>query len=98
MNSIPGIPGFQNLIIPINISEKDQQEGVLTSGSNLSYWIDSVEPIRFSPLNQDLKTEIVIIGGGIAGLSVAYCLVRFTCEGAVVNGPAIDDLKKIDLK
>jgi glycine/D-amino acid oxidase-like deaminating enzyme/nitrite reductase/ring-hydroxylating ferredoxin subunit len=54
----------------------DKQEGLLTSGSNLSYWIDSVEPMIFSPLNEDLTTETAIIGGGIAGLSVAYCLAK----------------------
>ncbi len=58
------------------ISQKDQHEGVLTSGAHHSYWIDSVEPIKFSPLTQDQKTEIVIVGGGIAGLSVAYCLIK----------------------
>ncbi len=58
------------------IIQKDQHEGVLTSGVHHSYWIDSVEPIKFSPLTQDQKTEIVIVGGGIAGLSVAYCLIK----------------------
>lgn len=50
--------------------------GVTTSGTNISYWLDSVEPIRFRPLRENLKTEVVIVGGGIAGLSVAYCLVK----------------------
>lgn len=68
-----------------NITEKDQQEGVLTSGSNLSYWTDSVEPIQFSSLNQDLKTEIAIVGGGIAGLSIAYCLVKAGKKVVVVE-------------
>lgn len=54
----------------------DQQEGLLTSGSTLSYWIDSVEPLIFKPLQEDLKTETVVVGGGISGLSVAYCLAR----------------------
>lgn len=53
-----------------------QDNGVTTSGSNNSFWIDSVEPIRFTPLTSNLKTEIVVVGGGIAGLSVAYCLVK----------------------
>jgi glycine/D-amino acid oxidase-like deaminating enzyme/nitrite reductase/ring-hydroxylating ferredoxin subunit len=51
-------------------------EGVLTSGANLSYWLDSAEPIRFSPLSKDIETETAIVGGGIAGLSVAYCLAK----------------------
>src|SRR5688500_13163084 len=50
--------------------------GISTYESNISYWLVSVEPIRFTPLASNLKTEVVIIGGGIAGLSVAYCLVK----------------------
>jgi glycine/D-amino acid oxidase-like deaminating enzyme/nitrite reductase/ring-hydroxylating ferredoxin subunit len=45
-----------------------------TSGSHLSYWTDSVKPIEFEKLKKNLVTDVVIIGGGIAGLSVAYNL------------------------
>lgn len=47
----------------------------LTSGSEHSYWIDSVEAIRYSPLDADISTQVVIVGAGISGLSVAYNLV-----------------------
>src|SRR5688572_18913400 len=57
-------------------SGADQHEGLLTSGANLSYWIDSVEPLIYGPLKEDLETETVVVGGGIAGLSVAYCLAK----------------------
>lgn len=53
----------------------EREDGVLTSGSNLSYWTDSIEPIRFQKLEEDLTTDVVIVGGGISGLSVAYNLV-----------------------
>ncbi|GAB3255794.1 FAD-dependent oxidoreductase [Larkinella harenae] len=46
----------------------------LTSGSHQSCWLDSVAPIRFQPLKQDRQTDVVVIGGGISGLSVAYNL------------------------
>jgi glycine/D-amino acid oxidase-like deaminating enzyme/nitrite reductase/ring-hydroxylating ferredoxin subunit len=46
----------------------------VTSGKNISYWIDSHPPISFSPLKENLETDVVIIGGGIAGVSVAYRL------------------------
>lgn len=59
-----------------NISNTGTQEGQLTSGSNLSCWIDSIEPLIFTPLEENLSTETIVIGGGIAGLSVAYCLAR----------------------
>jgi glycine/D-amino acid oxidase-like deaminating enzyme/nitrite reductase/ring-hydroxylating ferredoxin subunit len=57
-------------------SGTNQQTGVLTSGANISYWIDSTEPISFTPLTQDIVTDVVIIGGGISGLSIAYCLCK----------------------
>src|SRR5687768_4955047 len=46
-----------------------------TSGENLSFWIDSVKPVFFEPLKQDIETDILVIGGGIAGLTTAYCLI-----------------------
>lgn len=50
--------------------------GEITSGENLSYWLSSAEPIVYSSLQQDDDTEVLIIGGGIAGLSTAYNLVE----------------------
>src|SRR5688500_928855 len=46
-----------------------------TSGENISYWIDSVPALKFESLNHELETEILVIGGGIAGLTTAYCLL-----------------------
>jgi glycine/D-amino acid oxidase-like deaminating enzyme/nitrite reductase/ring-hydroxylating ferredoxin subunit len=47
-----------------------------SSGSNISFWADSVGRPQFRALDKDLNTEIVIVGAGIAGLSVAYNLVK----------------------
>ncbi len=54
----------------------DNKSGALTSGTNISYWLDSVKPIAFSTLNRDVETDVLIVGGGMAGLSVAYSLLR----------------------
>jgi glycine/D-amino acid oxidase-like deaminating enzyme/nitrite reductase/ring-hydroxylating ferredoxin subunit len=51
-------------------------EGNVTSGEQISFWLDSVEPLRFQPLQADLKEEVVIVGAGISGLTTAYCLVK----------------------
>lgn len=51
-------------------------KGVVTSGENLSYWINSVKPPEFSALKQDITTEVLVIGGGLAGLTTAYCLLK----------------------
>jgi glycine/D-amino acid oxidase-like deaminating enzyme/nitrite reductase/ring-hydroxylating ferredoxin subunit len=49
-------------------------EGVITSGYAHSFWIDSIPSLKFDSLKQDIETDIVIIGAGISGLTVGYCL------------------------
>lgn len=50
-------------------------DGVVTSGSSHSYWIDSVDQLTGGrKLNENIHADVVIIGGGLAGMSVAYTL------------------------
>jgi glycine/D-amino acid oxidase-like deaminating enzyme/nitrite reductase/ring-hydroxylating ferredoxin subunit len=58
------------------MNTKTENNGWITSGENISYWIDSVKPIRFEKLDDDMETDVLIIGGGISGLSVAYNLLK----------------------
>lgn len=51
-------------------------EGSITSGDNVSFWIDTTSIISFEKPNQDITTEVLIIGGGIAGLTTAYKLLK----------------------
>jgi glycine/D-amino acid oxidase-like deaminating enzyme/nitrite reductase/ring-hydroxylating ferredoxin subunit len=60
-------------------------DGRITSGKNKSYWIDSGEQVLQNPLNENLETDVVIVGGGIAGLSVAYVLARSGKQVVVVE-------------
>lgn len=70
----------------INTSaQHGQKEGIITSGSNLPYWIESVLPVRFCPLDKNIKTDVVVVGGGIAGLSVAYSLVKAGRQVVVIE-------------
>ncbi len=48
----------------------------ITSGENKSFWTASMQPIIFEKLQQNIDTDILIIGGGIAGLTTAYCLLK----------------------
>lgn len=48
---------------------------IKTSGNSLSIWTESTEPIRYEQLLENIKTDVVIVGGGIAGVSIAYNLL-----------------------
>lgn len=42
----------------------------------LSLWESETSSSKFPPLKQDITADICIIGGGIAGLTTAYCLLQ----------------------
>src|ERR1041384_6957594 len=58
----------------MKINENENQK--ITSGAHISYWTSSVLPMRFKELKNDIETEVVIVGGGMAGISTAYCLCK----------------------
>jgi glycine/D-amino acid oxidase-like deaminating enzyme/nitrite reductase/ring-hydroxylating ferredoxin subunit len=62
-------------MIPANTEENNTQDK-FTSGQNLSYWTASTETIIFDKLRENIQTDILVIGGGIAGLTTAYCLAK----------------------
>lgn len=51
-----------------------------------SYWINSTEEKKgFNKLNQDIETDICIIGGGLTGLSVAYYLEQYKIKNVILE-------------
>lgn len=57
------------------------------SGASSSCWME-VEPSNYPALTEDCKTDVCVVGAGIAGLSVAYHLVRAGKRVVVVDdGP-----------
>lgn len=60
----------------MNSLNNESNEGSITSGDNVSYWVDSTSIISCSTPNKDIQTEVLIIGGGIAGLTTAYKLLK----------------------
>jgi heterodisulfide reductase subunit A-like polyferredoxin len=48
-----------------------------SSAINLSPWFSNMtKPIKFNKLNEDISVDIIIVGGGIAGLSSGYILSK----------------------
>ncbi|HKR74868.1 MAG TPA: FAD-dependent oxidoreductase [Candidatus Nitrosocosmicus sp.] len=48
-----------------------------TNSVELSSWFTGIaEPLRFNKLTENISADIVIVGGGIAGLSTAYILSK----------------------
>ncbi|MDX2002889.1 MAG: FAD-dependent oxidoreductase [Chitinophagales bacterium] len=62
-----------------------QDDGNVTSGRHLSYWLDSTEPIVYTPLEQDIIVDVAIVGGGLSGLSCAYELTKRNLKVAVLE-------------
>jgi len=50
-----------------------------------SIWTETVRLPRFEPLRGDLKTDVLVIGGGLAGLLCAWRLTRAGVDCALVE-------------
>src|SRR4051812_10842125 len=46
------------------------------AGHKISLWEATTETGPLNPLRENIQTDVCIVGAGIAGLSVAYRLVR----------------------
>src|SRR5437764_10081104 len=46
------------------------------SGHTTSVWMATTDMPQFQPLTQDLRTNVCVVGAGIAGLTTAYLLAR----------------------
>lgn len=55
----------------------------------LSFWRDSVELPKFEKLDEDIDTEIVVVGAGIVGIMNAYQLVLKGYDVTLIEGDEI---------
>jgi len=60
----------------MNAPASEPIDSNITSGENKSFWTASTQPIIFEKLKQNIEIDILIIGGGISGLTTAYCLLK----------------------
>ncbi|WP_458415278.1 FAD-dependent oxidoreductase [Schinkia sp. CFF1] len=49
------------------------------------YWRDGIELPKFNQLNEDIETDVVIVGGGITGITAAYLLVKEGIKVALID-------------
>ena len=54
-----------------------------------SIWLQTAQLPTFDPLRSDLKTDVLIIGGGMAGLLCAYKLTRAGVDCALAEAGRI---------
>ena len=58
-----------------------------------SYWIESAPLPRFPTLDRNLEVDVVVIGGGIMGITTAYLLKRAGRSVALLER---DQLARVD--
>src|SRR5688500_16064302 len=57
-------------------TDNSNKTGQQTAGTTISPWLDTIQQKSFETLSSDIETDVVIVGGGIAGISTAYCLTK----------------------
>jgi len=60
----------------MNTFSSEPIDSKITSGENKSFWTATSQPIVFEKLKQNIETDVLIVGGGISGLTTAYCLLK----------------------
>jgi glycine/D-amino acid oxidase-like deaminating enzyme/nitrite reductase/ring-hydroxylating ferredoxin subunit len=56
-----------------------------TSGTHVSFWVNSTGPLVYEKLALNKEVDAVIVGGGISGVTIAYCLSQEGKKVALVE-------------
>ena len=57
--------------------------------SNTPYWIASTDYKSFDQLNEDINVDVVVVGGGITGISTGYLLSKEGQKVAIIEADKI---------
>src|SRR4051794_16711859 len=60
-----------------------------TTSSTQSLWLDTAPPVAYPALTGDLRVDVAVLGGGIAGLTTAVLLKRQGARVAVIEAAAV---------
>ncbi len=69
----------------MNSQNDNPQDDKLTAGKHISFWTESESPNKYLPLRDNLDSDVVIVGGGLAGVSTAYCLAKSGLQVVLVE-------------
>ena len=61
----------------------------MLAGTDESYWMDSTPTTTYPALTGDLEVDVVVVGGGIAGLGTAWELTEAGWRVALVEADRI---------
>ncbi len=61
----------------------------ITEISALPYWLASAKPTGCQVLNEDIRADVAIIGGGLVGITTAYLLAKENISVALIEANLI---------
>ena len=61
------------------------------NGETVSYWNKTAVAVNYARLTEDIDTEALIIGGGISGVTCAYCLAERGVKPVLIEAGALCD-------
>lgn len=56
---------------------------------HVSYWHQTQKPREYPRLDKDLETDVLIVGGGITGITTAYCLTQRGIKPVVIEAETL---------
>jgi cation diffusion facilitator CzcD-associated flavoprotein CzcO len=65
---------------------KDEEFGEATRSDRVSFWMASTDAPRFDSLGEDAEADVVVVGGGIVGLTTALLLAQQGRDVTLLEG------------